>query len=288
MTADRAGDRHLAWLLHHELLEAEEISGYQDFDLPFLISAAYPEASAEHHALLIDVLGWYTVVDDHFDGPAGRSAAAAKRTVSDLCSILRAPNAAPHPGNGMVGAWQDLWLRQRAVTTDLWQKRAAVEWEDCLGTFVTEAEHREAGRLPHLAEAVRLRRHASCLYPFMNMLEPVHGIELPEYIVNDPLLQRVRALTADASALLNDLCSLEREERQGLAFNLVAVLREEHGISRREAVTRAREDLDEIEASCDELRHEFAGVHPGFSWYSDGTRRLVEGVRGWLGVTGRY
>ncbi|MCA1224336.1 terpene synthase family protein [Streptomyces sp. 8L] len=302
-------DGHTAWLLRHGLLQETALGRYQAYALPDLITYAYPRTGGDERRLLVDILGWFTILDDHFDGPAGRDLAGARDLVRRLLDVLDNPVrnadehldgvpdvipdaiAVPEPPAGpahLLAAWRDLWDRQRTGMPAAWSRRAARDWARCLTTFVTEAFHRTAVTLPTVRQAVHLRRHASCLYPFMNMLERAPGAALPEEVHAERELRLLRAHVADTATLINDLYSLEREERHSCPFNMIVILRREQRMSRAAAVAAVRAEVDRLGARSDILRNYLAAHHPGADRYLRGTRQLVEGVRLWSSTTNRY
>ncbi|MFF2041398.1 cytochrome P450 [Kitasatospora sp. NPDC058170] len=292
-----ASARHADWVLSHGLLTATELPRYQAYALPKLIGHAYPRARGAELDLLVDVLGWFTILDDRFDGPPGHRPVQARAIVDPLLAVLH-PQDPPAPGGlppqalpapGLLGAWQELWHRQSEPMSPAWRARAAGEWRSCLETFLTESTHRAEGTAPGLAETMRLRRHASCLYPFMNILERVHGGDAPARLHAEPALHRLRAHTADAATLINDLYSLEREELQpAAAFNTVLTVQRVRGCTRRRAARTVRDRIVRLREESETLRRRLLLDHPGGQWYLDGTRELVDGVLAWTSTTHRY
>ncbi|MFJ9696023.1 cytochrome P450 [Kitasatospora sp. NPDC101183] len=286
-----AARRHTDWAVRGGLLAPDDVPGYQAYALHELIGHAFPRARGEDLNLLMDVLGWFTILDDRFDGPPGRRAAEARALVEPLVTALHGPSRGAPEDSRLAAAWRELWRRQSATASPAWRARAAREWQACLDTFPAEAEHRAGGTVPSLglAETIRLRRHGSCLYPFMNILERVHGTDAPAAFHADPALHRLRANTADAATLINDLYSLEREERQGeAAFNTVHTVQRALGCTRRRAVRAVRARVARLCEESEALRAELLRRHPGERWYLDGTRELVEGARIWSSTSRRY
>ncbi|MFJ9950958.1 cytochrome P450 [Kitasatospora sp. NPDC091207] len=288
--------RHADWVLGHGLLTPADLPRYQAYALPQLIDHAYPRAHGAELDLLIDVLGWFTILDDRFDGPPGRHPDRARSLVDPLLGVLTgagpalapAPAAAPEGGR-LLHAWRELWLRQNEGMSPAWHARGAAEWRACLDTFLTESAHRSRGTAPGLPGTMRLRRHASCLYPFMNILERVHGADAPARLHAEPELHRLRAHTADAATLINDLYSLEREERQPtVAFNTVLTLQRVRGCTRRQAVLSVRARVARLREESEALRRHLLRRHPSGHWYLDGTRELVDGVYAWTSTSHRY
>ncbi|MFJ9608636.1 cytochrome P450 [Kitasatospora sp. NPDC101176] len=300
-----AGLRHADWVLERGLLTPAELPRYRAYALHRLIGHAFPRTRGDDLDLLVDVLGWFTILDDRFDGRPGRRPAEARALVDPLTAVLHGtPGAAEHRPQAvgrtgpepdgddrLLGAWRDLWDRQTRGMSPAWRARAALEWQTCLETFPAEAGHRSRGTVPALGlpETMRLRRHGSCLYPFMNILERVHGADAPAALHADPALHRLRANTADAATLINDLYSLEREERQSAAaFNTVLTVQRARGCTRGRAVGAVRARIARLRRQNDALRAELGRRHPAGRWYLDGTRELVEGAQAWTSTSDRY
>ncbi|MFJ6378900.1 cytochrome P450 [Kitasatospora sp. NPDC092039] len=288
-----AADRHADWVVRRGLLTPSELPRYRAYALHELIGHAFPRARGAELDLLVDVLGWFTILDDRFDGPPGRHPGEAHALVDPLVAVLDGSSGGSRSESRLLLAWRELWDRQTASMSPEWRARAAREWRACLATFPAEADHRARGTVPalglDLTDTMLLRRHGSCLYPFMNILERVHGADAPAALHADPALHRLRANTADAATLINDLYSLKREERQaGAAFNTVLTLQRAHGCTRLRAVHAVRARVARLRQESEELRRELLHRHPAGRWYLDGTRELVAGVQAWTSTSDRY
>lgn len=288
-----AADRHADWVVRRGLLTLSELPRYRAYALQELIGHAFPRVRGAELDLLVDVLGWFTILDDRFDGSPGRHPAQARAVVDPLIAVLDgARGGSPSESHSLL-AWRELWARQTASMSPEWRARAAREWRSCLATFPAEADHRARGTVPalgpDLTDTMKLRRHGSCLYPFMNILERVHGADAPAALHAEPALHRLRANTADAATLINDLYSLKREERQaGPAFNTVLTLERAHGWTRHRAVHAVRTRVELLQQESEDLRRELLRRHPAGHWYLDGTRELVAGVQAWTSTSHRY
>ncbi|WP_316525846.1 cytochrome P450 [Kitasatospora brasiliensis] len=289
----RAADRHADWVVRHGLLTPAELPRYRAYALHELIGRAFPRVGGTELDLLVDVLGWFTILDDRFDESPGRHPAEARALVDPLVAVLDGARGASPSDDRLLDSWRELWNRQTASMSPEWRARAAREWRACLATFPAEADHRARGAVPArglgLTDTMRLRRHGSCLYPFMNIMERVHGADAPAALHAEPALHRLRANTADAATLINDLYSLEREERQsGAAFNTVLTVQRSRGCTRGRAVHAVRAQVVRLRQESEELRRELLRRHPAGRWYLDGTRELVAGVHAWSSTSDRY
>lgn len=287
---DDARRRNRAWLTGHGLLPSQALhERYDAWALPDLIGFAFPDAAGADLDLLVDILGWYTMFDDHFDGPAGRAPAHAQAVLGPLLAVMgfqRDEHTATPGHQPLTSAWQDLWRRQECDAPPPWRARAAADWRACLQTVLAESAHRHRGTLPSLAEAVRLRRHGSCLYPFMNML--TRTVELPCALAADPAHRRLRAHTADAATSINDLYSLEREERMGEVHNMVLIVQRLRRADREEAIAAVAARVHELLQDSARLADRLAAAHPAARPYLSSLRTLVEGAYRWSATTSRY
>jgi hypothetical protein len=276
---------HTAWLRLHRLVPDEWLDAYWSRDLDKWIVYSYPYAHGPQRALLLDQLGWFTVLDDLFDGPLGRDLPRAQDLLDRLVCVTRGGgDAAPGP----VGAWADIWARVTDGMSTGWRDRFAADWTSCLDTFRAETRHRCAGTMPTVREAVPLRRHASAFFPAMNMLERLRRAELPDHVHAAPGFRLLRAGVADIGTLMNDVFSLPREENQDAPFNTVVLLCRERGHTRAEALAAVRADIDRLRRECVRLRDALGRQFPECQWYLRGTAQIVNGVYRWSRTTGRY
>ena len=280
---------NIAWMRRHRLLVTEaEVRQYGRWSMASLIQHSFPGADREERSLLVDVLGWFTVVDDHFDGPIGHSTAQARDLVDALLAVPGARPPSSPPPSRMTAAWAELWDRQVAAMSPAWRERAERDWATCLETFVTETSHRSSRLSPSVQEADLLRRHGSCLYPFMNLLERVTGRELPPALYDDVAFRRLRAHTADIATYINDLYSLDREVELGTPFNTVLIMQRVHGYDREGAAQFVRERVRRLSEESSLLRSRIGARHPVARPYLDGLKSMLDGVRLWTSNTARY
>ncbi|WP_371666616.1 hypothetical protein OG985_46310 [Streptomyces sp. NBC_00289] len=288
---ERARQRNIAWMCEHSLLvTAEEINGFNSWRLPELIAYAFPKAHGKELDILVDMLGWYTFVDDYFDGPVGHSRISSKNIIKPMIDTLHndASDVAGDISVPVLAAWADLWHRQTEGMSTAWRGRAAKEWKACLGTFIDESSYRETRSFISTEDLVPLRRHASCLYPFMNMLERVLGDEVPSLLLDDREMKYLRAHTADIATCINDLYSLEREERQGEQFNMVLNLQRVHGCGRDEAMAATRAKIYQLLDECVQLSSSITQSYPSSLRYVEGIQAMVNGIYLWTSKTDRY
>jgi hypothetical protein len=149
-----------------------------------------------------------------------------------------------------------------------------------------------------LAEYRVLRRQTVGMYHALDVVERSRLRELPPQVAAHPVMRGMRTCATDTIAYMNDIHSLEREERRGDPHNLVPVLCREHGLSREaaldEAIRLARGELDEylrLESQLTKVCDEFAldgAERESVAWCVDGIRAWIRGNHDWARATARY
>ncbi|MGH3417567.1 MAG: terpene synthase family protein, partial [Actinocrinis sp.] len=147
-------------------------------------------------------------------------------------------------------------------------------------------------------EYLALRRITVGIHHSIDAAERSRRFEVPARIQAHPLMRRMRNAAADAIAYMNDIHSLEREERRGDPHNLVTVLSRDRHLPRREAIEEAVRmtvghlDLymsleSQLPPLCEEL-----GLDPqdrrAVAMGVEGIRDWIRGNYDWAVNTGRY
>ncbi|WP_411129225.1 terpene synthase family protein [Streptomyces sp. x-19] len=261
-----------------------------------LAARFYPDATGADLDLGVDLMSWFFVFDDLFDGPDGEDPARARALVSSTMEALRrpaGPSAAP-----VVRAFADLWQRSREGMSAAWRRRAAEHWCAYLQGYVTEAAHRHRGRMPTVEEHLRLRRETIGVHPTVDLAERIGHFEVPWRIHAAPWAAEMRAIAAEVDTIHNDLCSAEKEEARGEIHNLLLILeRREHrtraeGVEEMRRMIRSRTERflvleSRLPSLCDSFRLTEAQRAAVFR-FADALRAVMRGDYDWAERSGRY
>ncbi|MFD8376409.1 terpene synthase family protein [Streptomyces sp. NPDC059688] len=259
--------------------------------MPALIAWAFPQASSRDFRLMTDILSWFTILDDLFDGPAGRSKDAACLVIAPLIECMKTGGGSRvicHPEfKKITDAWANLWQRQVTGTVSSWRVSAAKDWRLCLETFIKEAENRQNKHDVSLEESILLRRYASCTYPYLNFLERTLAYQVPATVSSSAEMARLHAHVADTITYINDIYSVFREQEMGDDNNVLIILQRERGESQEEALRTVIDHLGglarEMRILEDDLRNQ--GVE---GVYFTGLKQMIQGVQTWTAQTSRY
>jgi 2-methylisoborneol synthase len=137
-----------------------------------------------------------------------------------------------------------------------------------------EAHWRTSGRRPPVWEYL-LHRYENAFFPCMVLVDPVGGYELPAAEFADPRVRRAYLLAGMASAMLNDIYSMGKEDPTDT--NLPRLIAAEDHCSLDEAIDRTAQ-------MHNEAMHTFEAEAAAFSTAgSPELRRFLAGVWAWMG-----
>ncbi|MET8183519.1 isoafricanol synthase [Streptomyces sp. NPDC005336] len=304
--AEAARLHTIQWLSHHGVFEdSAAVAEYDALRFDLLTGLFYPRATGADLDLGNDLVGWYFVFDDQFDGELGCRPQEVARLVAAVIRITEEDGRTGGGGQGpLLESFRDLWRRINSGRTAVWRDRFRHHWLEYLHSYHREALGRTgtgagAGAPPRSVDAVlALRRHSIGVQPCLDLNEPFGGYTLPPALHGGFPLARMREATDDVVVFTNDIASLDKELAAGDVHNSVIVQRE-----------RARGDLEDAVRHIADLanaRHRWfeetaaglpallaeagAGpdVRPAVRRYVDGMRHVMSGNLGWSLRTARY
>lgn len=288
------------WIPASGLVRSEE--GFQrlrSWDLALGAASVYPDATGDDLDLFCRWFCLAFLFDDQFDIRDPDRPARVGEVVRELITIpLRPPGIPPDIRCPITIAWAEVWPGLAEGMTNTWQDRFAVDWGRFQAAHAHEialTAHSEPISLPGYIE---LRRVTVGIQHSLDAAERAGRFEVPPHACAHPLMRALRLAAVDVIAFMNDIHSLEREERRGDTHNLVTVLSRQGNLTRTQAIdeavgmtaTRLR-DLKKLEARipamCRELRlsaREAADLHRGVQ----AIHHWIRGNHDWGLRTGRY
>lgn len=294
-------ERHLRWARDMGFMPSEAAADRYRFCQHAEVGAWFcPEPGQNRDLdLQLDVNGWFFMMDDAFDVPAGQTADGAVAVCQRLIELLPSPSAA---GAGraappLVTAFADIWQREREGMSEFWKQRASCTWTGYLaGNLAEEADRRAVAALAP-AEYMRVRRRSVGVLPAYDMRECIGPFEVPPLAWYGTHVAAMRRLSVEHVIMVNDVCSLEKDEARH-ETNLVTLLASQRGISRGAAISQIVSTADdhmrkfqELESGiprvCDQLALTGTGraaVHR----HVMSMRDMVSGNYHWSRACGRY
>jgi hypothetical protein len=298
--ADGARERHLEWVRAAGLVRSEAgLREYESWDLPQAAARTYPHASAEDMYMLMNWFSLAFLFDDQFDAHEDERAVRVAEVSREMIAIpFRPPGSPPDVACPVTLAWSEVWAWLSDGMSETWRNRFASSWARFLAAHAHEVRLSASGEVLGLTDYLALRRITVGIHHSIDAAERSRRFEVPAQVQAHELMREMRNAAANAIAYMNDIHSLEREERRGDPHNLVTVLRRDRHLSRAaaigEAVRMTIEHLEmystlesQVPGLCDDLglaEDERAAVEMGV----EGIRNWIRGNYDWALNTGRY
>lgn len=105
--------------------------------------------------------------------------------------------------------------------------------------ILQQAADRSSKSIPDLETYISLRRDTSGCKTGFALIEYAAGIDLPNEVVDHPIIQSLLDATNDCVSWANDILSYNREQSRGDTHNLVPVIMQTVGIDRQAAIDYA-------------------------------------------------
>lgn len=296
---DRARADHLDWPRSFGLITTDAAAArHSKGNYADLAAGFYPSATGEDLDLGVDLMSWFFLFDDLFDGPRGDDPQQAARLTDRVAAALDGP--LPDDAPLIALGFADVWRRTCHGMSPNWCARSARHWRAYFAGYVEEASsrrfntpYREAG------EYLAMRRRTIGVQPTVDLGERAAHCEVPQCIFDSAVLSAMLVIAIDVNLLFNDIASLEKEEARGEQNNMVFILMREHGWSRRRSIAQMQEEvrtrLDQflLLESClprlfdtfDLTQQERENVE---RYRHDAVRSVIRGSYDWHRSSGRY
>jgi pentalenene synthase len=296
---EQARDRHLDWPRRLGLITTQAAAErHLAADFTDLAARFYPSATGEDLDLGVDLMTFFFLFDDLFDGPRGEDPALAAQLTDAVAAALDGPlpGSAPPIARGFA----DMWQRTCEGMSEGWRRRAARTWRGYLAGYVDEAASRHH-RAPF--ESARsyltVRRRTIGAQPTVDMAERVGHYEVPEPVFDSAILSAMLQIAIDINLIDNDICSLEKEQARGEHNNMVLILMREHGWTPAQSITHLQGQVRVrmvqflmletcLPQLCDLLDIGDSGRAVVEEYRTDGIRPLIRGTYDWQRRSGRY
>jgi hypothetical protein len=248
--ADEIQRTAVHWATRHGLLERPGAQrAFAGAKFANLMARAHPAAGVADLALATDWLTAIFALDDLLETglvvePARMRAGNAALLAWLGGDATRVDAVREAFGRPVTAALADAWRRTLPRTGEAWQTRFVHHVGEYLDGTVWESGNRAQGKLPSVAEYLTMRRHSAATEMFFDLIEPVHGVELPAAVVADPDYEAVRRTAGTVIGLFNDLISWRKEMAAGDRHNIVFIVAEERRLPLHDAVGAAVTEHD--------------------------------------------
>lgn len=255
-----------------------------------------------HTQLMIRVFPF----DDFFDNGKLKDDPEGAETV--LNNLLDSMHGTDEPGTKFVCAHQDIWERfkeasdrdseaerpsliasQKATTGN--GRRFVEAMTNYANDVLRHVKDCSTEQVPKPEDLIALRRNSIGVKPLFAFVEYGHGIELPDYVFDNLLIQEIQILGVDWVLIQNDLISYPKDEEEGVNHNLISSYRLQ-GFGPQEAYDQLGDMLEKIYQRFDNAIKELPiwgeSVDTEVGRYVDGIKNCVKANLHWSFRTDRY
>jgi pentalenene synthase len=295
---DRARAVHLEWPRKLGLIttdaaaERHRKGNYADLACWF-----YPAATGADLDLGVDLLSWFFLFDDQFDGPVGEDPVLAKRLTDAVSAALDHPLDARDPliAHGLA----DLWRRTCEGMSEDFRARAIRHWRGYIAGQVDEATSRHRAIPDDPERYLAIRRETIGVLSTVDMAERTSHCEVPKRIYESAVMSAMLQIATDLSVLFNDIASLEKEAARGDQNNMVLILMRENGWTQARSIAHMQQEVRARVEQFVLLESVLPNVYDSFSldaaerdrterFRTCGLRPVISGSYDWHLISGRY
>ncbi|KIJ41061.1 hypothetical protein M422DRAFT_255906 [Sphaerobolus stellatus SS14] len=187
---------------------------------------------------------------------------------------------------------RDYWARMRAGAGPEVQRRIISGVKEYLIAVRQQADDRRTGNIPELEKYIEHRRMSSGCRPLFHIIEYSLDFQLPEEVVNHPLMVRMMDCVNDWVAFSNDIFSFKVEYSRGDKHNMVAVMMERYKLNIQSSFDRVAALCIEAMKNYRECKAEFPSFGPEvdaqIEAYCYVMQSWMSGSLAWSFVTPRY
>ncbi|KAF9256050.1 terpenoid synthase [Marasmius fiardii PR-910] len=213
------------WLSKNNENIEKVLHKYDEMKCGWLTAMTYPGAAYPQLRVCNDFLAWIF----HYDNLSDDMDAKGATTMADTVM-----NALYHPGRytcaGLGNLTRDYWKRLIQTASPGTHRRFLETMSPYLQGVVEEADDHTTGARVHTLESnIALRRATSGMLlsfwtkPSFVMIEYAYNLDLPDEVMDHPLILSLECAAGDLVAWSNDIYSFNVEQSKGQNHNMVTV-----------------------------------------------------------------
>lgn len=296
--AERARAVHLDWPRKLSLITTDAAAErHRKGDYADLACWFYPAATGSDLDLGVDLMSWFFLFDDLFDGPTGDDPALAKQLTDAVIAAVERPLDDSYPliAHGLA----DIWRRTCEGMSEDYRARAARHWRGYIAGYVDEAMSRQRAVPYDSGRYLAIRRKTIGVLPTVDMAERTSHCEVPKRIYESAVMSAMLQIAIDINVLFNDIASLEKEAARGEQNNLVLILMRENGWTQARSIAHMQKEVRTRLEQFELLESLLPQVYSSFDlnaeerdrterFRTDGLRTVIRGSHDWHRSSGRY
>ncbi|TFK38579.1 terpenoid synthase [Crucibulum laeve] len=288
---EEAKDESAAWTESFRPFDAKGLAKFNVCDPNLLSALTFSTRNKDIIRLGCDLLNISFVYDEHTDILDEAGTLKMNQIISDVFRDSTKPR--PQGENCLGAMVQDFCLRAATISSSdaSCLKHLTSHFEAFTAAVVREANDRSNFRQRSFDEYLAIRRDTSGVLPNFALVE--FGLDIPDAVLEHPVLLSLRDSANDITSILNDLYSYAMEKSRGLDdHNSITVIMREHKLNLQDAVNWIGRYADScVDKFLSEMRHvpSFGPeIDEKVKIYIDGLGQWVRGSDDWSFENQRY
>jgi len=229
---DKAGKESEEWLDSLANFTPKQRARFFQLNAGMLSGACYVDCGFDELRCCADFLNYLFNLDDWSDefdvtGTAGLAEC--------VMNTLYEPEM--YKSNAVASViTRDFWVRMLKTIGPNAKTRFIETMDGYFQSIMQQASHRASGSIPGLESYIHLRRDTSGCKSGFALSEYALHIDLPNEVVEHPVMAEIMNAANDNISWYNDILSYNREQSRGDSHNLVAVIMSSLGLDLQSAI----------------------------------------------------
>jgi hypothetical protein len=240
------------WILDFNLLDNyETFVHFRESQFGHFIGRSFPSADFMKISAWSDLNALLFIVDDQIDAQdIIKDKESFFGLMDTFIEVLRnRRKCTVQRDDNVLAALSDFWQRITMLTDERWQNKFIKSIKDMFEGGYWQFEHLLLGKKPQFEEYIKVRQYFGAAHLSTDALEGIAGIDLPQYVYEDPMVHRLTEIARNTICFSNDLFSFGKETQEmnnGAEFNLVTIVKEKYHLTIEEAIQKTADIHDEL------------------------------------------
>ncbi|KAI0295458.1 isoprenoid synthase domain-containing protein [Russula brevipes] len=295
---DAMAAESLDWILSYSPHFTEsKVTAMRGLQAGELTAYCYNNCPASRLRVVSDFMNYLFHLDDVSDGYLARDAETLASWVMnafewpDFYRPIRGQQGGIQENNAAKLA-RDYWSRCVRDCAPAVQQRFKSHMEMFFQAVHQQAVYRADGVVPDLETYVDNRRETSGCKPVFDLIEYSLDLELPDAVVDHPVIVALNQSANDLVTWSNDIFSYNVEQSRGDTHNMISVFMIRDGMTVQQAVDRVgdmcKETIDSFIENQERVPSWGDAVDRDVKLYVNGLREWIVGSLHWSFMTKRY
>jgi len=210
-----------------------------------LTAFCYPSCDDARFRVVCDYVNFLFHMDNISDGLMKSDVDALKNLVMHALWFPNDPNA-PNKEISAARVARDFWTRCIQDAGPGMQARFKEHLQLFFEAVSKQAQDQDDGVILDAESYIAVRRNLGACKVFFDMVEYAYKIDLPEFVVEHPIIKALNDGANDAICLANDIVSFNVEQARGETFNIVIISIVHQKMTVQEAINYAGDIVKNI------------------------------------------